>query len=330
MWRIASGIFMGWSLGSNDAANIFGIGVTSRLIRFRTATILLSIFVILGAYLEGPKCFGSLQKLGDLVLNQAFICTFSAGLSVLFLTIMKIPASTSQAIVGAIIGAAILTSKPNWLQFRTMALCWVMTPVGGAIIGYTLYVIVDHVVRRLKQSTRTIQRFLFFTMILAGCFGSYALGANNVANSTGVYVNTGLLDSRTGALIGGISIALGAATFSRKVMDTIGNRITIIGPQSAVIATLAHSLTIYLYAQIGVPVSSSQAIVGSVIGIGMVRGIKAVNLKILGAIALGWIITPVSAGILALTGVYLLYSLPFILTSLRATEKLFNILLSSG
>jgi inorganic phosphate transporter, PiT family len=257
MWRIAGGIFMGWSLGSNDAANIFGIGITSRLIRFRTATILLSIFVILGAYLEGPKCYGSLQKLGDLGLNQAFICTFSAGLAVLFLTILKIPASTSQAIVGAIIGAAILTSHPNWSQFVTMAICWVFTPVGGAIIGYILYLLFDCIVRRLKQSTRTMQRFLFFTMILSGCFGSYALGANNVANTTGVYVNNGLFEPRTAALIGGVSIALGAATFSRKVMDTIGNRITIIGPQAAVIATLAHSLTVYLYTHIGVPVSSS-------------------------------------------------------------------------
>jgi phosphate/sulfate permease len=62
----------------------------------------------------------------------------------------------------------------------------------------------------------------------------------------------------------------------------------------------------------------------------MVRGIKAVNLKILGAIGLGWIITPVSAGILAFTGVYLLHSLPFIMTAWQATEKLFSILLSSG
>ncbi|HPQ41912.1 MAG TPA: inorganic phosphate transporter, partial [bacterium] len=47
---------MGWSLGANDAANIFGTGVTSRLIRYRTAIILLSVFVLLGAVIEGEKC----------------------------------------------------------------------------------------------------------------------------------------------------------------------------------------------------------------------------------------------------------------------------------
>ncbi|MCK4534937.1 MAG: inorganic phosphate transporter, partial [Syntrophobacterales bacterium] len=56
MWRVASGVFLGWTLGSNDSANIFGTGVAANIIKYRTAIILISIFVILGAVAEGDKC----------------------------------------------------------------------------------------------------------------------------------------------------------------------------------------------------------------------------------------------------------------------------------
>ncbi|HPQ42111.1 MAG TPA: inorganic phosphate transporter, partial [bacterium] len=217
----------------------------------------------------------------------------------------RIPASTSQAIVGAIVGATILVSRPNWAQFMKMVLCWVLTPVGAAVISYLLYKIFEKLFADRIAGTRQMQTFLKITMIISGCYGAYALGSNNLANTMGVYINTGMVTPMQGAVIGALSIALGAATFSRRVMETVGNRITIIGPQGAVIATLAHSITVHIYTQIGVPVSSSQAIVGAVAGIGFVRGIKAVNRSVLGQIFLGWLMTPVLAGILAFAGIYL-------------------------
>ncbi len=328
MWRLTSSVFMGWSLGANDAANIFGIGVTSRILKFRTATFLLALFVLLGAWFEGSRCFETLGRLGDIGLNQAFIVTFAAAVAMTILTVLKIPASTSQAIVGAIIGATLVASQPNWIQLVTMVICWILTPVGGALIAWLMYMIFDAIVSRRRRSTRVMQRFLYVTMVVSGCFGAYALGANNVANTTGVYVNTGLITPETGALLGALSIALGAATFSRKVMDTVGNRITLIGPQGAVIATLAHSITLYIYAHIGVPVSSSQAIVGAVAGIGMVRGIRAVNRKVMRQIAVGWMFTPVLAGVFAWLGVIVLENTDLFRVCFHASAKVFSSFLS--
>jgi inorganic phosphate transporter, PiT family len=328
MWRLFSSVFMGWSLGANDAANIFGIGVTSRILKFKTATLLLGVFVVLGAWFEGSRCMDSLGRFGDIGLNQAFVVTFSAAFAMTILTIMKIPASTSQAIVGSIIGATLIISQPNWVHLLNMAICWILTPVGGAFIAFFMYRVFDFIVSRRKQSTRVMQRFLYVTMVVSGCFGAYALGANNVANTTGVYVNTGMLSPQNGSLLGALSIALGAATFSRKVMDTVGNRITLIGPQGAVIATLAHSITLYIYAHIGVPVSSSQAIVGAVIGIGMVRGIRAVNRSVMRQIAAGWVFTPVLGGIFAFSGVILIEYSDHFITALKSTITVFSILFS--
>ncbi len=295
---------MGGSLGANDAANIFGTGIASKLISFRNAMVMLSIFVVLGAVLEGPKCMKSLGELGALDLNQAFICTMAAAITMIILTIYAIPASTSQAIVGAIVGSMLVDGSPNYMQLLKMFICWVFTPIGAAIIAYLIYRFTDFLVSRYIKSIRGFENFVRITFLISGCYGSYALGANNVANSTGVYVNAGLLDPRPAALYGGIAIALGAILFSKKVIYTVGAKITLIGPLGALISTLAHSITVHIYTQIGVPVSSSQAIVGAVIGIGLVRGIRAVNFRILAKIGIGWIMTPLSSGLITWIAVF--------------------------
>ncbi len=299
MFKIAGGLFLGWNLGANDAANIFGAGISCRLIKFSTAVILIAVFVMLGSAIEGPKCMASISKLGALDLTAASICAWAAGVSMFILTILEIPASTSQAIVGAIIGATLVNSMPDIKTLLKMVACWIFTPVGAAIIAYIIYIVADRIVEKHIKTSRHFELFLKVCFIVSGCYGAYALGANNVANTTGVYVNSGVLTAQSAALWGGLAIALGAVTFSKRVMLTVGERITLIGPIGAVIATLAHSITVHIYTQIGVPVSSSQAIVGAIIGIGLVRGIRAVNNRMLIKIVMGWISTPLTSGILA-------------------------------
>ena len=102
---LSSGLFLGWSLGANDAANIFGSAVGSRMVRFRTAVIVASIFVILGAVIQGGGASDTLGKLGAVSsISGAFTITLSAAVTVFIMTKYNIPVSTSQAIVGAISG----------------------------------------------------------------------------------------------------------------------------------------------------------------------------------------------------------------------------------
>jgi len=135
-------------------------------------------------------------------------------------------------------------------------------------------------------------------IIVAGCYGAYSLGANNVANVTGIYVGSGVLSAEAAALVGGLSIAFGVLTYSRKVMETVGKGIVPLDPFSALVAVLAEALSLHLFTQIGVPVSSSQAIVGAVVGVGLVGDVQTVSVKMLARIGVGWIMTPVSGGVL--------------------------------
>jgi PiT family inorganic phosphate transporter len=300
MWKILSGVFLGWSLGANNSANIFGTGVTTGTIKYGTAIVLTAFFVLVGASLEGSKCMATLNELSRLSPINAFSCTLATAITMAALTHLAIPASTSQAIIGAIIGAAILSGAPDFSRLYKIVSCWVLTPIGAGVAAYCLHRLLKYLLDRTITNITYRNTLYSFGIAMAGCYGAYSLGSNNVANVTGVYVGSGMLSSEAAALIGGVSIAIGVLTYSKPVMMTVGKGIAPLDPFSAFVCVLAMALTLHFFTQIGVPVSSSQAIVGAVVGVGVVGGMRTVSGRMLAKIAIGWLLTPVSAGGLSL------------------------------
>ena len=114
---LISGLFLGWSLGANDASNAFGTAVGTRMVRFKTAAFVASIFVILGAVIEGAGPAKTLNELGAVnALAGSFIVALSAAVSVTIMTRSKLPVSTSQSIIGAIIGWNLFAGVPTDLN----------------------------------------------------------------------------------------------------------------------------------------------------------------------------------------------------------------------
>lgn len=299
MWKVLSGVFFGWSLGANDSANIFGTGYATGLVKYRTAIWLTAVFVMIGAVVEGGKCMDVVGDLSRVTAIDAFYCALAGAITMTVLTILAIPASCSQAIIGAVIGAGILSSTADFSKLYKIVACWIFTPICALFTAYLLHRILGYLINR--TITSLTKRSLLYSagILVVGCYGSYTLGANNVANVTGIYVGSGVLSAEVAALIGGLSIALGVLTYSRKVMETVGKGIVPLDPFSALVAVLAEALSLHLFTQIGVPVSSSQAIVGAVVGVGLVGDVQTVSVKMLAKIGVGWIMTPVSGGVLS-------------------------------
>ncbi len=292
MFRLFSGFFLGWALGANDSANEFGTAVSARMIKFSTAAILTAVFVIIGALLQGHEGLKTLSGLTSQTLHTAFIASLAAAVTVTLMTILKLPISTSQAVVGAILGIGIVQKSVNTAGLTKIAICWIGTPVGGFLFAIILYYLFLFVFRKLRLNIFACDMALRTGLLFAGCYGAYALGANNVANVTGVYAGN-LLSPIQAVLFGGLSIAVGALTYSRNVMYTVGKSIVKLDAFSAFIAVIAHSVTVHIYAIIGVPVSTSQAIVGSILAIGFIKGIQTINFIKLTKIFIAWILTPV-------------------------------------
>ena len=288
-------IFFGWSLGANDGANVFGPTVTNGLIKYKNAVLISAGFVLLGAMLEGRNGLHTLSSVSSQTLITATIGVICAAASMTIMTFIGIPASSSQAMMGSIIGIGLLKSSVDWSVLIKVIICWVATPIGAIIFGFVLYKVIGFFFNKITSMVK--QNIVLKIMGIAiGAYGSYALGANNVANVTGPFAE--FLNFEVAALVGGLSIGFGIITYSKKVMYTVGKSIVQLDLFSSVISVLALSVTLWIFAIIGVPVSSSQAIVGAVIGAGLARGsLRSLNTKTLRKISLGWVSTPLISGI---------------------------------
>ena len=294
-------LYLGWILGANDTANVFGTGVSSELVSYRLAIILTASFVVLGAATEGSKVMNTVGQFTNLTVHTASLAVLSAATTITLMTLLKLPVSTSQAIIGAIVGIAL--SVEGWSGFpgdklTKIILCWLFTPAGAMVISILLFTGLAPIVNRIR-SFHTFALIMRIGIIAVGCYGAYTLGANNVANVTGAFVGAGLIEPFTGALTGGIAIGLGALTYSKGVMISVGKKIFPLGSFSAFVSVLSAAITLQLFTELRVPVSNSQAIVGAVAGIGLIRGSRSLNKGMLLGIFGGWIATPLIAAFLS-------------------------------
>ncbi|MDY0000412.1 MAG: inorganic phosphate transporter [Polyangia bacterium] len=295
MWQLVSSIYLGWALGANDASNVFGTAVASRMLRFWTAAVLAAVFILLGAVLGGAAGMETYRDLSKTTLNTAFIVGLMSAFTVTVMTWKQLPVSTSQAVVGALIAVGVWHGDVQLGILGKVVICWVGTPIGAMILALVLYMLVGWGLNALHLNMFRYDQVVRWGLVVAGCYGAYALGANNVANVTGAFVGEGMLGVQGACLIGGLSIALGVLTYSRGVMLTVGKGLVKLDAFSALVVILSEGLTVHIYAMVGVPVSTSQAVVGGVLGIGIVKGVRTVNKKVLVNILLAWLSTPVIA-----------------------------------
>jgi PiT family inorganic phosphate transporter len=332
---LSSGLFLGWSLGANDAANVFGTAVGSRMIRFTTAAIICGIFVILGAYVSGTGAAQTLGKLGAVnAIGGSFMAALAAGLSVYWMTKLGLPVSTSQAIIGSIIGWNLFSDSYTDISSLLKILStWIICPLLSAVIAAFLFSVAKVFVRKMGIGLIRFDGYTRLALILAGAFGAYSLGANNIANVMGVFVPVApfpdmlfgqgfsISSAQQLFLVGGLAIAVGVFTYSKRVMMTVGSELMRLTPLAAWVAVMSHSIVLFLFASERleqllakmslptiplVPVSSSQAVVGAVIGIGMLQGGREIQWPRVYSIVKGWVITPLVSCLLCFVGLYFL------------------------
>ncbi|MBW2715600.1 MAG: inorganic phosphate transporter, partial [Deltaproteobacteria bacterium] len=143
--------------------------------------------------------------------------------------------------------------------------------------------------------------------VMTACAVAFAHGSNDVANSIGPLaaikaVVSGMDLTQTAPVeiwmlvIGGVGIVFGLATWGYRVMETVGRKITELTPSRGFSAELAAALTIVLASRFGIPVSTTHILVGSVLGVGLARGIGALDLGVVGRILVSWVATlPIAA-----------------------------------
>ena len=326
---IIAGFYVGWNIGANDAANCIGTTVGARIISFRQAVAIMAIFVILGGVLQGHHVMKTVGK--GIVISEAqnfeefhgepagqefyayfpdnrlpdkaiLVALLSAGLFVTLATFSSIPVSTSQAIVGGVAGTGVGIVGMQASYFNLGVLlkifgAWVISPVLTMVLAFLFYLALG---RFLRNRTGTgWSRVLGIAVVVSAAYVSYSLGANDVGNAIGPLLGRFPDKGPWLALLGGTAMAVGAITFGSRVTDTVGKSITPLDYGGALSAQFAAGIGVHLFSMAGIPVSTSQAVVGGVIGVGLTKGMQAVSARKITTIFLGWVITPVCAAVFA-------------------------------
>ena len=324
LFFLSSGLFLGWSLGANDAANIFGTAVGSKMVRFRTIATVAAVFVLLGAVFGGAGTSETLGALGAVnALAGAFMVALSAALAVYFVLRMGVTVSTSQAIVGAIVGWNLYAGKPT--DYETLAeicLTWIICPLISGFVAVILYFIIKKALKYSSMHLLMLDQMTRIGLILTAALGAYALGANNIANVVGVFVPSSpfqpvhigsiltLNSEQVLFLLGALAIGTGILTYSKKVIMRLGNSLMRMTPMLALIVVLAQAIVLLLFSSVSlhnwlqahnlpvlplVPVSSTQAVIGAIVGLGLAKGGRTIDWGIIGKITIGWIAAPIMA-----------------------------------
>ena len=155
-----------------------------------------------------------------------------------------------------------------------------------------------------------VEKIFIVLMIVTASAMAFAHGSNDVANAIGPVaaiisiVETGEITQSSPVpiyvlLVGGVGIVVGLATFGARVIATVGSRITELTPSRGFAATLAAAATVVLASYTGLPISTTHTLVGAVLGVGLARGVEALDLSVVRNIFVSWIVTLPAGGILA-------------------------------
>lgn len=326
---ILAGFYVGWNIGANDAANCIGTTVGAQIISYRKAVLIMAFFVILGGVLQGHHVMKTVGK--GIVISQSdvfeehhgekagpefweyfpdnrlpdkaiLVALLSAGFFVTLATFSSIPVSTSQAIVGGVAGVGIGIVGMNAAYFKLAVLlkifsAWVVSPILTMILAFILYSLLGLLLKRARSIVWS--KVMAIAVVSSAAYVSYSLGANDVGNAIGPLLSKYPDKGIWLAVLGGIAMAVGAMTFGARVTDTVGKSITPLDYGGALSAQMAAAFGVHLFSMAGIPVSTSQAVVGGVIGVGLTKGMKAVSTGKISTIFLGWVITPTCAAVFA-------------------------------
>ncbi|UJF21814.1 inorganic phosphate transporter [Shewanella sp. OMA3-2] len=220
-----------------------------------------------------------------------------------------------MALAGFVMSLVTITKglKHVGLHFSTLE-AYILAGVVALVVGLLGKVAISRLKMSEKADRQTqfgnVEKVFAILMVVTACCMAFAHGSNDVANAIGplaavvsVVESGGIIGSEAVLAwwilpLGAVGIVLGLAIFGQRVMQTIGKNITHLTPSRGFAAELAAASTVVLASGTGLPISTTQTLVGAVLGVGMARGIAAINIGVVRNIVISWVVTlPAGAGL---------------------------------
>jgi inorganic phosphate transporter, PiT family len=318
---VVAALAFAWSIGAHYTGACMGMAYGSGAIDRRRALVGMAVLTVAGAALASERVVGNIglnlvaaSQLTVVAATVVILCAFALTTAY---NLVRVPTSTIQIFVFSLIGVALGLGIPvRWASIEGLVAIWVGAPVAALALGFLL-------TRALPRDATPVVRSgggagwgarsaaLLVVMALAA---SFAMGANDVANATAVFVATGLTGVVLAGVIGGIALAVGVLTWGGRLLTRVGLDIVKVDRPMAIAAQSAQAAVI-LFAVVvfGAFTSMNQALIGGMAGAGLARGERTIRWPALRGILIGWAVGPASglaAGVAAIGATRALGLLP--------------------
>jgi PiT family inorganic phosphate transporter len=318
---------MAMNLGGNDAANPTSAVIGAGALSLRRALLLFAVFTTIGAVLQGHMVMKTIGRgiVPSIDVTGAFAIILAANIWIFAATMRGMAISTTHSIISAVIGYGLIKytlSGMNIGVVGTIALSWITSPLCSLFLAFGLYKGISLLIKRYEDNPDLLSKIFRAFLIGSLCFSAYSFGANDVANATGVYVtiamNMGQMPDSTAmlmlAMYSSAGIIVGGFLFGPKVIRTLAFRVTRLDLKTGLSASLANALVVYLFTTVpyilfgyGLPISTSYAAVGAILGAGAARSVSSVSRGVTARLAFYWMATiPVNI-VLAMAIYYILF-----------------------
>lgn len=306
------GLVFDYINGFHDTANVIATSVSTKALSPRTAIVIAAVLNFLGA-LSGTAVAATIGKgiINPQVVTPEVIIAALIGAIFwnLFTWYLGIPSSSSHALIGGLIGAAIAGFGPqevNWSGFLRIFSGLLASPVIGLVAGSIVMTILFWLFKN-SSPARTNQQFRSLQVITA-CMASFAHGSNDAQKSMGIITmslfSAGMISSFTVPLwvkiACALAMALGTAFGGWRIIRTMGGKIFRIEPINGFAADFTSAVVIFGASKLGIPVSTTHIVSSSIMGVGAAKRLKGVRWNIARQIVIAWFITIPSAAVVSI------------------------------
>jgi PiT family inorganic phosphate transporter len=315
------GFVVAFTIGANDETMTPAVG--AGLLSLGVAVLIGGIFNFIGVFFLGEsvsKTVGKGISTKPLNLDMVFVILISMALWLFIVSLKGIPISSTQSVIGSVLGVLIVAYNwnPNAINFPKLievVASWIVSPVIGLLGGYFVYL----AIMKFRQSIKTTgyadyerqEKIASYALALFLLFSVFSRSGNDVAKAIGPLMAIEFFSTGEGliyALIaGGLGMCLGVIILGRRVVKKLSGDIVALSPTSALAASVSVSLIMFFGTIWGMPLSGSHILVAAFIGVGFVNKEK-VDKESLKEIGISWVITtPISAIFSAI--IYMVFNL---------------------
>jgi inorganic phosphate transporter, PiT family len=301
---VAAALAFAYSLGAHYTGACMRMPYAAGAVRLVPALLLMAPFVLVGAVfasgaVEATVGHGILAGT-TVAIPLAIAIVLSAFCLTAAYNLVALPTSTIQILVFSAVGAGLGAGVGiHWATIETLLVVWATAPFAACGLGFAFTRLLDRwSARRRRPEGPALLRPVALGLVAIGAGASFAMGANDVANSSGAFVMTGLFGLRVAGLIGGVGMAVGVLTWGRPLLQRVAFDIVKLDARTAAASQLAQSAVILVSVSFGYFTSMNQALVGAMIGSGLSRPSGAVVRRTVRDVLAGWAVGPVSGAAL--------------------------------